>query len=327
MKRVSMLVALMFLSILVCTIPVSAQTDQGFEWGFAYEDEFHFMMHLNGTGFHIDEEIYIILNDTIPTIPDTMTNWTDIPYTGIWAYYANGTQLGIEILTFIAVYNVHLPIGNWALLSTLAQTTHNVENFVLDPEDPFFWGYSWDDDDWVLTDGSFTIYSNFTLNVHVEYLKTDGFLTQYSVDAYNTTTGADAGEVTLERLDMEKYRDTISPTIDNPDDISYIEGEEGNSITWYPTDDYPSHYEILIDEVVYKSGVWNHTVEAVVVSVDELSAGDYDYTCIVYDIRGNFARDDVMVTVQAEAGIPLVLISVVAGAGILVVLAVVCRRR
>jgi hypothetical protein len=209
----------------------------------------------------------------------------------------------------------------------LAQTTQNVENFILDPEDPFFWGYSWNDDDWVLTDGSFTIYSNFTLYVHVEYLKTDGFLTQYSVDAYNTTTGADAGEVTLERLDMEKYRDTISPTIDNPDDISYIEGEEGNSITWYPTDDYPSHYEILIDEVVYKSGVWNHTVEAVIVSVDELSAGDYDYTCIVYDIRGNFARDDVMVTVQAEAGIPLVLISVVAGAGILVILAVVCRRR
>jgi hypothetical protein len=73
--------------------------------------------------------------------------------------------------------------------------------------------------------------------------------------------------------------------------------------------------------------VWNHTVEAVVVSVDELSVGDYDYACIVYDIRGNFARDDVMVTVQAQAGIPLVLISVVAGAGILVVLAVVCRRR
>ncbi len=322
-----MLVAVLFLTMLVCTIPVSAQTDQGFEWGFAYDDEFHFMMHLNGTGFHIDEEIYIILNDTIPTIPDTMTNWTDIPYTGIWAYYANGTQLGIEILTFIAMYNVHLPIGNWALLSTLAQTTHDVENFALNTEDAFFWGYRWHDNDWVLTDGSFTIYSNFTLYVQVEYLKTDGFLTNYTVDAYNTTTGADAGEITLERLDMEKYRDTLSPTIDNPDDISYIEGEEGNSITWYPTDDYPSHYEILLDEVLYKSGPWNHTVEAVVISVDDLSGGEYNYACIVYDIRGNFARDDVIVTVQAPMVFPLVLISVVAGGVILVIVAVVLRRR
>lgn len=201
---------------LMCAMPVYAQTDQEFEWGFAYDDEFHFMMHLNATGFHIDEEIYIVLNDTIPAIPDGMTSWTDIPYTGIFAYYANGTQLGIEILTFIAMYNVHLPIGNWDLLNTLAQTTHDVENFTLDPEDPRFWGYSWEDDDWVLSTNGGTIYSNFTLYVHIEYLKVDGFLTHYSVDSYNTTTMADTGEITLDRLDIEKYRETTDPTLNHP---------------------------------------------------------------------------------------------------------------
>jgi hypothetical protein len=105
---------------------MSAQTNQGFEWGFAYDDVFYFMMHLEGDGMLIDEEIHLELNDTLPVIPDSMDNWTDIPYTGIWAFYANGSQLGIEILTFVAMYNVHLPIGDWTLLSTLAQATHNI---------------------------------------------------------------------------------------------------------------------------------------------------------------------------------------------------------
>ncbi|MHA1943009.1 MAG: hypothetical protein ACW96M_01305, partial [Candidatus Thorarchaeota archaeon] len=76
MNRISNLIVLLFLTTLLCAIPVSAQTDQDFEWGFAYDDEIHFMMHLNGTGFHIDEEIYIVSNDTLPTIPDSMDNWT-----------------------------------------------------------------------------------------------------------------------------------------------------------------------------------------------------------------------------------------------------------
>ncbi|MHA2150271.1 MAG: hypothetical protein ACXAAN_16655, partial [Candidatus Thorarchaeota archaeon] len=245
MNRVSKLVILLFLATLICAIPVSAQTDQGFEWGFVYDDEIHFMMHLNGTGLQIDEEIYFVSNDTLPTIPDSMDEWTDIPYTGIDAYYANGTQLGIEILAFVAMYNVYLPIGNWALLSSLAQATHNVENFTLDSEDPFFWGYSWEDNDWVLRAGEVTIYSNYTLYVHVAYLKTDGFLTHYSVDAYNTTTMADEGEITLERLGIEKYSETIAPTTDHPDDVVYIEGQEGNTIIWFARDDNPGAYEIL----------------------------------------------------------------------------------
>jgi hypothetical protein len=307
-------------------MPINAQTDQGFEWGFAYDDEFHFMMHINGTGFHIDEEIYVILNDTIPAIPDSMDNWTDIPYTGIWAYYANGTQLGIEILMFIAMYNVHLPIGNWDLLSTLAQTTHNVENFTLDPEDPFFWGYSWEDADWVLSGDGWTIWSNYTLNVHVAYLKTDGFLTHYSVDAYNTTTMADEGEITLERLDIEKYSETTVPTTDHPSDITYIEGQVGNNITWHASDDYPSSYEILVDGTLLRTGSWNLTSEAITVIVDGQTAGEYNYTLVVYDVRGNSVSDEVLVTVEPPTVLPWIMISVVGGI-LIVIVAVVLRRR
>jgi hypothetical protein len=334
------LVVFLFLATLIPAVPVIAQTDQGFEWGFAYDDEIHFMMHLNGTGLHIDEEIYLVSNDTLPIIPDSMDNWTDIPYTVMYAYYANGTQLGFEILAFVAMYNAYLPIGNWTFLSTLAQTTHTVENFVLDPEDPHFWGYSWEDDDWVLTEGEVTIYSNYTLNVHVEYLKTDGFLANYSVDAYNTTTGADAGEIVLERMGMEKYRETTDPIILNqPSDFGYIEGQTGFNITWYASDDYPSTYEIYVKHdplppmavlpgypSLLKSGLWNDSSESITLNIDGLSEGLHRYILVVYDVRGNNATDSVTVTVRPVTVLPWILISVVGGV-VIVIAAVVVRRR
>lgn len=327
MNLVSKVVVVLLLTSLVCVIPVTAQTDQGFEWGFEQDDAFHFMMHVNGTGFQLDEEIYLDLNDTLPSIPDSMDDWSQIPNVTIDAFYANGTRLGIEVLMFVAMYNAHLPIGNWDLLSTLAETTHDVENFTLDPDDSCFWGYSWEDDNWVLSGDGWTIWSNYTLYVHVDYLKTDGFLTHYSVDAYNTTTMADAGEITLERLDLEKYIETTNPSLNHPDNIMFIEGQEGNSITWQPYDENPGSYEILVDGELHRSGLWNLTSEAIVEIVDHLTVGNYNYTLIVYDVRGNSASDTVMVTVQPATSMPLVLISVLAGVGVFVVVVAVFRRR
>ncbi|MFW9869820.1 MAG: hypothetical protein ACFFEL_09360 [Candidatus Thorarchaeota archaeon] len=336
MKRVTILVVLLLLATLPPAVPVIAQSDQGFEWGFAYDDEFHFMMHLNSTGLQIDEEIYLISNDTLPSIPDSIENWTDIPYTGIEAYYTNGTHLGIEILTFVAMYNAYVPIGNWDLLSFLAYYRHNVENFTFTIVEPSFWGYRWEDDDWVLTEGEVTIYSNYTINVHVEYLKTDGFLAKYSVDAYNTTTGADAGEIVLERLDIEEYRETTDPIITNhPSDIVYVEGQVGNSITWHASDDYPATYSISrtipgipIAPWIIKSGLWNDTSEAITVVVDGFSVGSYYVTLVVRDLSGNHASDRVTVSVIDESAIVLQWIIIFGTGGIVLVIgAVLIRKR
>ncbi|MFW9788198.1 MAG: hypothetical protein ACFFE2_10780 [Candidatus Thorarchaeota archaeon] len=339
MKHISKFVVILTIATLFSAVSVFAQSDQGFEWGFAYDDEFHFMMHLNATGLKIDEEIYLISNDTLPNIPASMENWTDIPYTGIEAYYANGTQLGIEMLTFVAMYNVYVPIGNWSSLSSLARRTHNVENLTLAVVEPSFWGYRWEDDDWVLTDGGVTIYSNYTINVHVEYLKTDGFLANYTVDAYNTTTGADAGEIVLERLGIDEYREKTEPIITNhPRDIVYVEGQVGTSITWYASDDYPATYEIFVGFspdhgmpalIKIRSGLWNHSSEAITVAVDGLPVGVFLYRLIVYDLSGNDDKDEVVVTVIDEftANLRWILISVVGGAILVIGAAVIFQIR
>jgi hypothetical protein len=334
MKRVSTLLILLLLGAVIPVVPVIAQTDQGFEWGFAYYDEFHFMMHLNGTGLQIDEEIYLISNDTLPSIPDSIENWTDIPYTGIEAYYANGTQLGIEILAFVAMYNAYVPIGNWELLTDLAYYRHVVENVTPDSVYPSFWGYRWEDYDWVLTDGGVTIYSNYTINVRVEYFRTDGFLANYTVDAYNTTTGADAGEIVLERMGIEEYRETTDPIITNhPSNIVYVEGQVGNSITWYASDDHPAVYKVILTHPYYliapftiKSGLWNDSSEAITVVVDGFPVGQHVISLIVYDLSGNHDSDKVWLTVLDESETYLFLIMISVVGGLLIVLAAVVIR-
>jgi len=331
MKYTSIFLIVLFLTPQISTEAVLTQTDQDFEWGFAYDDEFHFMMHLNGTGLQIDEEIYLISNDSLPSIPDSMNNWTDIPYTGIEAYYANGTQLGIEMLTLAAMYNAYVPIGNWELLSDLAYYRHIAENVTHASVYPSFWGYRWEDDNWLLADGGMTVYSNYTINVHVEYLKTDGFLAHYSVDAYNTTTMADAGEIVLERMGIEEYRETIEPIITNhPSDIVYIEGQVGYNITWYASDDNPGAYVVvrthpteLIAPSTIKSGVWNHSSEAITVDVDGFSAGEHVISLIVFDLSGNHDSDRVSLTVIEQSVVYQFRLMISVVGGFLIVLAAV----
>lgn len=325
MNRVSPFVLSLFLVFLLCALPVLAQTNQGFEWGVNTGDEIHFMFHAVGDGMTIDEEIYIVANATT-TIPDFIIDWTEIPRDTIRAYYANGTQMGIEVLIFVAAYNILLPIGNWALISTLAHDTLGVENYTEDSDDPFFWGYSWEDDNWTVTDG-IPVYSNYTLNVHVDYLKVDGFLSHYSVDSFNTTTKEKTGEATLVRMGLEQYTETTSPTLNHPADIEYTAGQTGNSITWSPSDEYPGSYQILLDGSILRSGTWNSTTESIVAVVDGHAVGEYNYTVIVADVRGNTAVDEVMVTVVPPPFDPMIAVIAIAAAGVVIVIVAVAIRR
>jgi len=92
--------------------------------------------------------------------------------------------------------------------------------------------------------------------------------------------------------------DGTSPTIDTPGDINYNEGDAGGSITWDPSDTYPTSYEIFRNEILVKSGLWNSSSETISISVTGLSVGQYNFTIIVYDVGGNTVSDIVWVTVS-----------------------------
>ncbi len=93
--------------------------------------------------------------------------------------------------------------------------------------------------------------------------------------------------------------ETTSPSINSPADISYVQGNSGNSISWTATDDNPTTYTITRDGSQVASGSWS-SGSPITVSVDGLSQGTYNYVIIVNDGDGQSATDTVQVNVSFE---------------------------
>jgi hypothetical protein len=91
--------------------------------------------------------------------------------------------------------------------------------------------------------------------------------------------------------------DTIDPTLSSPDDIEITDEAVGQAISWNGTDVRPDHYVILEDGVTVAGNDWNSSLEVITYSLEGLTIGTYNYTCVVYDEAGNSAVDTVMVTV------------------------------
>ena len=321
----------MLIGILICTsmIPTSviAVTEQGLDWDFNTGDEFYFVLYADEKdGMLIDDEvIYIEANTTTP-IPDYITNWSDIPIDPLNFYYSNGTQLGIEVSLLFGAINIELPNGNWTFLNKLADETSGLENFVLyDFGEPFFWGYDWEDENWTLSNDGWI--SKYSLSVHVEYFKIDGFLSRYAVLARNRTTGEGVGVIHLERLGIDKYRDRDCPTLNQPEDIEYVLGDTGYNITWILTDEYPGSYQIFKDGTEVMSGDCNSTSEDITIAVDGLEIGKHHYTIYVVDFRGNMNHDEVFVRVLDSISDNFLLIGFIAGAVVVILVTVVVIKR
>ena len=112
------------------------------------------------------------------------------------------------------------------------------------------------------------------------------------------------------------YVDTIPPEIDHPSDEEYDEGTLGHSITWSPVETNPSHYVVYQNSTEVGEGNWDGN--PIIVSIDGLDPGVYNYTITVYDIYTNWVSDDVIVTVLAvDYGFSLDLVGLMlAGIGL-----------
>ncbi|MHA1908564.1 MAG: hypothetical protein ACW98Y_14780, partial [Candidatus Thorarchaeota archaeon] len=123
--------------------------------------------------------------------------------------------------------------------------------------------------------------------------------------------------------------DDESPTIDHPDDVSYIEGTTGNVVVWTPEDDHPDTYSVSSNGSVLETGDWSGSRISVI--VDGMAVGSVEVSITVFDASGNSATDTVNVTVLPliqEPYVPMVdwvlllIIGSVVGA-IIVVIALV----
>lgn len=91
--------------------------------------------------------------------------------------------------------------------------------------------------------------------------------------------------------------DTNPPNINSPEDITYDEGDTGNTIKWFANDSIPERYSIEKNSGEIQSEDWTSDTQ-ISINVDGLSHGVYNYTIIIWDQAGHFSSDTVIVTVK-----------------------------
>ncbi|MFW9788383.1 MAG: ABC transporter substrate-binding protein [Candidatus Thorarchaeota archaeon] len=79
--------------------------------------------------------------------------------------------------------------------------------------------------------------------------------------------------------------------------IEYIEGTTGHEIVWQASDDNPLVYIVYKDSLPIISDVWDGT--NIVVDIDGLTEGIYNYTIELYDYSLNIVSDTVIVNVTS----------------------------
>ena len=124
------------------------------------------------------------------------------------------------------------------------------------------------------------------------------------------------------------------PMIDHPDDITYMETETGNEITWTPTADAgPWEYVFRVNGTPVESGRW--TGSPLTFNVDGVNASITEYELTVFDRLGYSVSDLVLlnVTEYVAPGPPpleidpiLLLVIGAAVAGIVIILVVFMKR-
>ncbi len=125
-----------------------------------------------------------------------------------------------------------------------------------------------------------------------------------SVGVYNYTINVIAiGGNATDSVIVTVTPDVTPPTIDSPDDVTYEINALGQIITWNPHDLNPSYYAIYRNGTLLYAHSWNSTSETLVVNVDGLDIGVYNYTALASDAVFN-VTDMVLVTVTPDTTPP-----------------------
>lgn len=155
-------------------------------------------------------------------------------------------------------------------------------------------------------------------------MKVDGVVVEY-FDWINTTeytynfTGYDIGVYDLVLVVMDQNdniaEDEITltihevdvPVIVGPESAEYYFTETGNTIQWNITDDYVNMYTVYRDTEELEGGPINPDEPFVIISIDGLAVGTYDYMLSANDTSGNVATHNVTVHVNGDDVVPMIV--------------------
>ncbi|MHA2101402.1 MAG: hypothetical protein ACW99A_22320, partial [Candidatus Kariarchaeaceae archaeon] len=260
--------------------------------------------------------------------PNIITwNVTDL-YEDNYIIYRNGSQVDSGSWTNATTisYNTDIPVGllkgayNFTIIVfdiSGNNATHTIWLTVFDSNDPLIVeipiDYSYDEGiagntiTWNTTDTHPTIYAIYNLTGIVDSGSwTNGDEIIYSVDGlskgiHNFTLFVydNSGNSANHTVTITVTDGTLPGFASSPSDILYTEGVVGNSLSWTPTDAYPGTYFIYRNDTEIDSGPWI-SENPIIINVDGLYKGSYNFTIIIYDASGNPKTDIAWVTVSDD---------------------------
>jgi surface protein len=177
---------------------------------------------------------------------------------------------------FFGTSSFNQPIGSWNVSSVTSMdsmffgTELSVQNY-----DNLLLGWS-----------SLSLQNNVVFDAdNFQYSKAAKAARQLIIDLYNWSI-EDGG----------LFTESTPPVLNSPSDILYEEGSTGNEIFWSVGDKYPYMYNVTKDGLIFVSDtVWSNGT--IVINIDGLLVGLYNFTIFVYDSSFNLAKDTVMVTI------------------------------
>ena len=115
--------------------------------------------------------------------------------------------------------------------------------------------------------------------------------------SFTLTLWDDMGNSAFDIVLVQIIAESTPPSITHPADSSYL--ETGSLlVSWDVSDTHPSSYLILVDGVEVDSGSWDGT--SISYTISGLRVGTHNITLVVYDLRGNWAEDTIMVSVLVD---------------------------
>lgn len=170
--------------------------------------------------------------------------------------------------------------------------------------------------------------ASITIGVDGRVIVNGALLTIYNEDT-DDSTYADNLEIWENEIGF-LYFDR--PTINHPDDVTYMETETGNEIVWTAATDAGGwQYVLRVNGSIVTTSSWDGS--DIAIGVDGLNASVYEYKLTVYDRLGYSVFDTVIVNVTEYIGPPplgfdpTLLIIIGAAVVAVVVIIVVFMRR
>ncbi|MGM0686549.1 MAG: NosD domain-containing protein [Promethearchaeati archaeon] len=213
-------------------------------------------------------------------------------------YGVDGLSLGSHSVMIV----VHDSSGNYASDTVIVSVTDTIAPTIDSPADmEYELGSTGNSISWVVSDLDPQTYNIHRNGILVLSESWDGSNIEYNVDglsvgAYNITlticdgTGNQASDtVTVDVVD------TVVPIISSPEDIIYEVGTTDHSISWNISDAGTVTYVVLRNGTALYDGTWNGS--EIMVDVNSLAPGAYNFTIIITDEGSNQASDSVLVSV------------------------------